>query len=625
MRRTLLLAVLALLAVGPAPASAAFGRCSPQIVAGATCARVSVPLDHSGATAGRISIRVTRLRATRPARRALVYLSGGPGGAGIEEFAFSLDPVLRLRSRYHLIGFDQRGTGRSGLLVCPSMQRDGRLRSTRAAEACAQRLGERRRHYTTAQTVEDLEAIRRELGVERLMLFGVSYGTKLALAYARAYPTRVERMILDSVVDPDDADPWGLENYAAIGPSLRGLCPRSCRGITSSPVADLAALNARLARSPMRGIAYDARGRAHRRALTGLKISDLLFDADYAPALRAAVPAAVQAALRNRDPVPLLRLMELARPLGVPSPARLFSAGRYAAVCEETPLPWARATPVGIDRLREALARAAELPAGAFAPFDFDTIRADEIDLCLRWPLSEPAPVLAGTGYPDVPVLVLQGGEDLRTPPSTSARIARMFPRSARVLVPGVGHAVLGSDLSGCADRRLASWLRGEHVAPRCSRVSTGLPPLSVPPSSFSALRPSGGLRGSLGRTVAAIDATLDDVVVALSLGLEYADRGSGLRGGTFRAVSRGMVLRRLRVVPGVVVSGAPAAGGALRLQVSGARALDGMVVLSASGRLTGRLGGRRVSARMRGGGPPEAVAFGARARTSPAPSAARP
>ena len=53
-----------------------------------------------------------------------------------------------------------------------------------------------------------MEAIRAELGVEKLTLFGISYGTELAIAYARAYPQHVERLILDSVVDADDTDPY---------------------------------------------------------------------------------------------------------------------------------------------------------------------------------------------------------------------------------------------------------------------------------------------------------------------------------------------------------------------------------------------------------------------------------
>ena len=68
------------------------------------------------------------------------------------------------------------------------------------------------------------------LGAQKLTLFGISYGTKLALAYARAHPDRVERMALDSVLDPDDADVFGLEPYRAMAPSLAALCPAALPG-----------------------------------------------------------------------------------------------------------------------------------------------------------------------------------------------------------------------------------------------------------------------------------------------------------------------------------------------------------------------------------------------------------
>ena len=130
-----------------------------------------------------------------------------------------------LARRYTVYGFDQRGTGRSGLLRCPAIERDARLRSTAAAEQCARRLGTRRGYYTTADSVADMEAIRAALGLERMTLFGISYGTTLALAYARAHPDRVERMVLDSVADPDDADPFGLAGFRAMPATLRALCP----------------------------------------------------------------------------------------------------------------------------------------------------------------------------------------------------------------------------------------------------------------------------------------------------------------------------------------------------------------------------------------------------------------
>src|SRR5919107_410336 len=221
-----LAAVLAL----PGVASAAPTWRSCRAATGAECATLRVPLDRSGDRPGTVPLKLARLPADG-ARPTLVYLSGGPGGAGIEEMLAVIPLAPFLLDAYRVVGFDQRGTGGSGLLRCPALERDPRLRSVRAGEDCARRLGEKRRLYTTPDSVEDLEAIRAQLGVERLTLFGISYGTELALAYARAHPDRVDRLILDSVVDPDDRDPFGLAGFRAMGPSLKGLCPGRCRGL----------------------------------------------------------------------------------------------------------------------------------------------------------------------------------------------------------------------------------------------------------------------------------------------------------------------------------------------------------------------------------------------------------
>src|SRR4051812_13864828 len=418
----LALCVLLVVLVGagaPAAHAAQWRPCGDGF--GAECLRVAVPLDRSGSMPGTIPLRVARLPG--PASGAtLVYLSGGPGSGGLGELEGILWSISGITSSYRLVTFDQRGTGHSGLLRCPEAEADVRLRSSAAGAACAQRLGAARDRYTTADSVEDLEAVRRALGVERLTLFGISYGTELALAYARAYPARVERMALDSVADPDDRDPFGLAGFRAMGRTLRVLCPAGCQGVSSDPAGDLARLVAGLRSAPLRGTVTDAGGHARTRLLRPVTIADLLYDADYDPALRAGVPAAVRAALSG-DAAPLLRLAAAGDQLNsLPAPAA-FSSARYSAVCAETPLPWDASTPFDA-RLREARRRATALGPDAFLPFDFDTAAADEIDLCLRWPgAGSHAAIPLGRGYPDVPVLVLQGGEDLRTPPEVSARV----------------------------------------------------------------------------------------------------------------------------------------------------------------------------------------------------------
>ena len=379
--------------------------------------------------------------------------------------------------------------------------------------------------------------------------------------------------------------------------------------MTADPAGDLARLADRLRAAPLRGMSYGPGGRRRPGTLTALALSDLMFDSDYNPAIRAGIPVAVRAALDHGDPAPLLRLIDTAAVLSRLPPARVFSAARYATVCEETPLPWPRGAPFE-QRAQRARDQAASLGPGAFFPFSYEEAKADEIDLCLRWAEAS-APPPSGGAYPAVPALVLQGGEDLRTPPAGSARVAAAL-RAQRVVVPGVGHAVVGGDPSRCGIRRLFAFLRGRPAAAACPRVPTEVPATGVPPTSLSQLAAPAGVPGRAGRTVAALDVTLDDLTFSLSPALGSPLTGAGLRGGRFRLRRRTIVLDGLQVVPGVRVSGKLPRRGSARLRISGRQAARGRVRISASGVVRGRLGGRSVRGRLRAG-PPRPVASGAR------------
>ena len=255
------------------------------------CATLRVPLDRSGALPGSVDLRVARVRLS-DARRPpyLMYLSGGPGGAGVVEMIDVLLELPRLTRDFTVLGFDQRGTGRSGLLRCREIERDERLRSTRAGERvrapARRRGGPSTRRRTASRT---WRRCGRRSARPKLTLFGISYGTELALAYARALPgpgraadPRLRRRPgRDRPVRARRASArWGRR------------CARSARTAAAAsrpiPSADLVALTARLRAAPLRGAWYDGRGRRHRGAVTPVEIADLLYDADYNPALRAA-------------------------------------------------------------------------------------------------------------------------------------------------------------------------------------------------------------------------------------------------------------------------------------------------------------------------------------------------
>ena len=453
--------------------------------------------------------------------------------------------------------------------------------------------------------------MRQALGVEKLTLFGISYGTKLALAYARAHPEHVERIALDSVLEPDDPDAFGREPYQAMGAdagrAVPGALPRRDRRSGRRPRA---AGRPAARRAAARRDATGPAAAGTPGTLTALALSDLMFDSDYNPAIRAGVPVAVRAALDHGDAAPLLRLVDAAADLSRLPPARVFSAARYATVCEETPLPWPRGAPFG-ERAQRAREQAAALGPGAFFPFAYEEAKADEIDLCLRWAEAS-APPPTGGAYPAVPALVLQGGEDLRTPPAGSARVAAALG-AQRVVVPGVGHAVVGGDPSRCGIRRLFAFLRGRPAAAACPRVPTEVPATGVPPTSLSQL-------GGAGRRARAGGADGGGARRHARRPHLRALAGPGLAAGGRGAARRELPPAPARDRPGRACRWSRASASAAGCRGAGARACGSRAGARPAagcgsrrrGVVRGRLGGRSVRGRLRAG-PPRPVASGAR------------
>jgi pimeloyl-ACP methyl ester carboxylesterase len=600
-------AVLALAAAPAAEARLHFKRCGSSPLF--RCARLGVPLDRSGSVPGRVSLFVMKVRARRrggATKPPLIVLAGGPGQSATDAFVFALDlldPVYRDRD---LVIYDQRGTGRSGLLRCRELERSNLLRAGAAAAACAARLGPRRAFYTSRDTADDIDALREQLGEQQVALYGTSYGTKVALGYALRYPARVDRLVLDSVVEADGPDPFYLDTFDAVPRALRSLCRTRCPW-TSDPVADLAGLVDRLARGPLRGRVVDAHGRARVRRLTRVDVFSILFGGDFDPLLRAAFPASVRAALQG-DPTPLLRLRRRAFKVDAePPPPRSLSTAVYAATtCEEVLLPWDRSTPPDpAERHRQAAERAATIPDAEFEPFDRATaLASDTINLCERWPAALPAPDFGPGPLPDVPVLLLEGEDDMRTPVENAQRVAALFPRSSLVVAPATGHSALGNDFGGCTERAFASFFAERRVTTRC-RARRVFQPSPPPPRRLADVSPLRGTSGRPGRTLAAVRLTLKDVaedsITELIFDPHDPDiaRGGGLRAGHYQVHGRGTLeLDGVAYIPGVTVSGRLERFGERRqrgrLRVGGRSAPHGLLRV-VGGRVRGRLGVRRV------------------------------
>jgi pimeloyl-ACP methyl ester carboxylesterase len=635
----LLSASLAMAQTSPA-AAFAFSPCPNGAANGFSCATLGVPLGRGGTVQGSVGLRVERLQASAtPSRAAVVALAGGPGQAALplaQGMAKTIAPALSTRD---LLVFDQRGTGSSGALACPVLEGFEALGSIgQAFERCAGQIGAKRGAYTTQESVADLEALRQAAGYEKLVLFGVSYGTKVALEYAERYPQNVEALVLDSVVAPERADPFSVGMFQAMRPAFEELCSASaCNGITADPLADIARLAVRLGKHALSGYVYDGSGHRHRSVLSNVDLLNLIGAGDLNPALRALLPGSVQSALRD-DPAPLLRLNLLSEGLipnlpGTPfaagatmngqdetpatgAPRGLKPAGRPDAgsdgidealfvdtTCEESSLPWQRAAPPK-TRLAEGLGALRALPATDFYPFDASTAWADSVlPGCLQWPNAGPPPPAVGA-LPSVPTLILSGAQDLRTPTSGAEAVAARIPGAQLVVVPYTGHSVLGTDFSGCAQTALKDFF-SSGTAQQCGAIHDPFSPTPVTPSKLTLVKPVGGLAGVSGSTLAVVLDTILDLerqVVGATLQadqeLPSGSRFGGLRGGYAQITSSSLRLHRLSFVNGVRISGSfPVVNGHLRptdLRVEGSRAATGTVRVGASTHVSGILGGRR-------------------------------
>jgi pimeloyl-ACP methyl ester carboxylesterase len=597
-----------------------------------SCASLPVPLDRTGALSGAIALSVERrLAGATPSRDAVVALAGGPGQAVLplaDFVAQAMAPALGTRD---LLLFDQRGTGTSAPIGCGALSGGAAAAAAGGASQlvsrCASELGPARGAFTTQESVADIEALRQAGGYEKLVLFGTSYGTKVALEYAARYPQQVEALVLDSTETPDGPEAFRVSTFKAMTPVLRELCShRACTGVSRNPVGDLARLVARLnAGASLSGHAYDGHGHKLKLSVTRSDLYGLLLAGDLDPALRAQVPAAVHAALAH-DPGPLLRLVALG---GVRSGGEESSDVNLTLFvdtsCEETRFPWQRSAPEA-TRAVEAEAALNALPSSDFYPFDPEAGLLDQtIPLCLAWPDASPAPAPAGP-LPNVPTLILSGGQDLRTPTANARSVAKLIPDAQVLAVPYTGHSVLGSDVSGCAAAALAAFFAGSPVS-ACHASANRFPPAPAAPLSLSGLATTGGVPGGAGRTLTASVQTIRDLEqIVVVLGISFgeipvgADFG-GLRGGDARVTKTSVVLDRYSYLPGVQLSGTistnlllQAKGSTSSVTVAGSAAAAGHLRLRSGHRLAGVLGGRRFAVKIATPGSAHAAGVGAAA-----------
>ena len=397
------------------------------------CGSLRRPLDPAHPEGRQIDIRfvVVRALARNKLPDPVLLLAGGPGQSAVSLTGGMLPRLSRLNYRRDLVFIDQRGTGRSAPLQCPDNSgRDleeltkpgAKLRLLEACRVALEKLpyGDLRM-FTTTIAMQDMDAVRAALGVERWNLIGASYGTRAALEYQRQFPQHVRRAVIDGVAPPDMVLPasFSRDGQAALD-AVFDACAADAKCQAAYPAlrAEWQGLLKSLPRKV--SVMHPLTGKLEEFTLTREALLGMVRPPLYVPASAAALPAALHAAAQGRFEA----VTGLAGQLSSSRGMRLAEGMHFSVICAE-------------DAPR--LAQATDTPSPDFGTLDQDLYA----NACRAWPRGEVPPAFYEIPPVKTPVLVLSGGADPATPPRHGARVAKALgPSAVHVVVPQAGHGV---------------------------------------------------------------------------------------------------------------------------------------------------------------------------------------
>jgi pimeloyl-ACP methyl ester carboxylesterase len=414
----------------PAPPRPKLHRCDLGMPRPFRCGHIIVPVrrGHPGLGTTKVAFAIRHRRDTaQPSLGTIFAMDGGPGYASTAKpYASSLiaalGPILRRRD---LVLYDMRGTGLSDAIDCPALQA-GLIQESIAIGECANQLGPSFAGYNSGEAAEDMNQVRRALGLGKIFFYGDSYGTFFGQAYAVRHPGTLRGLILDSAYPGND--PYYRTLLPAGLTGLRIAC-RDSATCSGDPVARLRRVV----------------GRFHRSSRpTDPLISFLLEAGTLAPRSYLSLDEGDRRFLAGEP----RRLDGLLAPELGGEKLTEFSNGLAIAVeCNDYRALWNKGAPLP-QRLGELAANVRKLPRRFTAPFgrrEFILSPATRLTPCLYWPAPPagglpPAIPSDWTAPSSFPTLVTSGQVDDVTSVREAHEVAARFPRSRLYVVPDRGH-----------------------------------------------------------------------------------------------------------------------------------------------------------------------------------------
>jgi len=443
------------------------------------CGNLVTPQEHAKPDGPTMRLAVAIIKSTRADHSAepLVMAQGGPGGKTIDTFLY-LAISSPIREDRDIVLFDQRGTGYSQpALPCPEINDlmlemlDERLTTeesnrqyNEAALKCRQRLldeGADLGAFDSYENAADIENLRAALGYDQINLYGVSYGTLLALHTMARYPEALHSVILDSVVPPSinfivEAPRTADRAYTQLFEACKA--DPDCQAAYPGLEQRFSTLVEHLNENPMTIELLDPNTRVRHPALiTGDSLVWNLFQLFYVSNFIPAIPGII-GELEKGNSGPLEGALSF-----IVFDRSVNYGMYYSVTCAED----ADFDPsqVSYADIRPEIAKD-----------QIESLKATKA-LCQAWQAPELGPGADEPVTSDIPTLVMSGRFDPITPPAFGEKAAETLSHSYTVTFPNSGHGVIGT--SDCADGMMRAFLQNPGEAPDSTCIAT------IPAESF--------------------------------------------------------------------------------------------------------------------------------------------
>jgi pimeloyl-ACP methyl ester carboxylesterase len=397
----------------------------PFLTSEVLCGKYEVFEDRAARTGRRISLNLILLPAlsSKPAPDPVFYMAGGPGGAAT---VYAKENFINgLRRNRDLVLVDQRGTGQSNPLDCPSLGslQDMRgyfgevmpLEWIRACRAQLEKIADLKL-YTTTIAMDDIDEVRSALGYEQINLYGGSYGTTTTLSYLRQHPEHVRTIAVFGVA------PFTAKIPLSFSRGVQDAMDRlfadcagdaACHAAYPDLATDFKTVMAQFDKGSVEVSAVNPFTRSEQKVtVTRDSFVDSIRQILYQPQLAAALPAFIHRGAKGK----LGSLISNAFPVVAELSSRIARGMSFSVICGED-VPFITPEEIkttsansfyGDARVRPTMRACTEWPQAKVDASFLDPVKSDKLD----------------------PV----------TPPWLAEQVARTLSHSRLVVAPNVTH-----------------------------------------------------------------------------------------------------------------------------------------------------------------------------------------